>query len=64
MKTEYKGYNIKVSRDSGYMGYPMLFYSISKDGREITSGYCEDDNSDNLREFTEYVKTMVDDFTG
>lgn len=60
MKVMYRECEIECTRDKSLSGDTLLFYSIFKDGYEITSGFSE--GEDTVKEWMKSLKKMVDDY--
>jgi hypothetical protein len=60
LEGEYRGCDITVTRELSLAGYDMLFFSIFDDGFEVTSGYC--DSNDTLEYMYNDMKNVVDEY--
>lgn len=58
MKSKYRGYDLEVVRDNCMAGYPLLYYSIFKDGEEIDNSF--EDSEETVRGKLKQLKKEVD----
>jgi hypothetical protein len=62
METQYRGFDIDVTKEKSMAGYKLTYFSIFRqsDGYEVVSGFSDDD--DTVQTWVEMMKSRVDGF--